>query len=243
MFQTVQFVIIVFVLPMFIRLSSADCDDRPRWIIDIGCEVYDTWWPRTCTRQLTVTLAHDAIIICPLSGNSNCLGYGVRVKLTRIWRRSGSFYSTTEQEANHKVGVGETPSRLIRKLCRYSSPLTWRCSVSPIPVATTTKITPDSESPPTVCYWWLVNTIFCRISHHFRVISLFLHFWPILRTFLSYLIAVCSRPEGTGDAISDRFVRPLVLNKHVKFDDPNLNRSREIPPKAVGGGIFDLFPL
>ena len=37
-------------------------------------------------------------------------------------------------------------------------------------------------------------------------------------------------------------MRPIVLDKHVKFRDPNLNRSQEIPPKAVGGGIFDCFP-
>ena len=32
---------------------------------------------------------------------------------------------------------------------------------------------------------------------------------------------------------------PLVLDKHVKFHDPSLNHSREIPPKAI---IFQLFP-
>ena len=35
---------------------------------------------------------------------------------------------------------------------------------------------------------------------------------------------------------------PLVPNKRVKFHVPSLNRSREIPPKAVGNGIFDFFP-
>ena len=34
---------------------------------------------------------------------------------------------------------------------------------------------------------------------------------------------------------------PFVLDKHVKFNDPGLNRSRDILPEAVGGGIFDCF--
>ena len=34
---------------------------------------------------------------------------------------------------------------------------------------------------------------------------------------------------------------PVVLNKRVKRQDLSLNRSREIAPKAVGGGIFDCF--
>ena len=34
---------------------------------------------------------------------------------------------------------------------------------------------------------------------------------------------------------------PLVLDKRVKFHDPRLNRSREIPLEAVGGGVFDCF--
>ena len=38
-----------------------------------------------------------------------------------------------------------------------------------------------------------------------------------------------------------RFVGPLVLDKRVRFHDPGLNRSREIPPKAVRGGIFDCY--
>ena len=33
----------------------------------------------------------------------------------------------------------------------------------------------------------------------------------------------------------------MVLGNLVKFGDPRLNRSREIPPEAVGGGIFDGF--
>ena len=32
-----------------------------------------------------------------------------------------SRFKQKEQEAHHKVGLGETPRRLIWKLCRYSS--------------------------------------------------------------------------------------------------------------------------
>ena len=34
---------------------------------------------------------------------------------------------------------------------------------------------------------------------------------------------------------------PVVLDKCIKFLDPSLNRSREIPHETVGGGIFDCF--
>ena len=63
-----------------------------------------------------------------------------------------------------------------------------------------------------------------------------------LRTFVQYLITYCSRKEAAGDVISTTFVGPVVLDKGLKFHDPNLNLSREIPPEAVGGGIFDCFP-
>ena len=36
---------------------------------------------------------------------------------------------------------------------------------------------------------------------------------------------------------------PVILDTHVKFHDPSLNRSPEIPPEAVEGGILDCFPL
>ena len=62
---------------------------------------------------------------------------------------------------------------------------------------------------------------------------------PVLRTFLYYLIAFCSRRETASDVTSGRFVRPIVHDKPVKFRDPHLNRAREIPPEAVGRGIFD----
>ena len=49
------------------------------------------------------------------------------------------------------------------------------------------------------------------------------------------------RLEAPGDVISSRFVRPTVLYKFIKFRDTGLKRSQEIPPKAVGGGIFNSF--
>ena len=66
--------------------------------------------------------------------------------------------------------------------------------------------------------------------------------WPDpFYSLLQCLIAFCSRPEAASDVMSGRFVRPIVLDKCVKFCDPCLNRSREIPPEAVGGSIFDSF--
>ena len=35
----------------------------------------------------------------------------------------------------------------------------------------------------------------------------------------------------------------FVLNKLVKFNDPALNRSQEIPLEVIERGIFDCFPL
>ena len=61
----------------------------------------------------------------------------------------------------------------------------------------------------------------------------------VLRTFVQYLITFCSRSETVGEVISGMVIGPVALDKHVKFHDPNLNRSREIPPEAVG--IFDRF--
>ena len=40
---------------------------------------------------------------------------------------------------------------------------------------------------------------------------------------------------------SGRSVRPNDPDKYVKFRDPRLNRSREIPLKAVECGTFDGF--
>ena len=49
------------------------------------------------------------------------------------------------------------------------------------------------------------------------------------------------RPEATDSVISSRFVTPFVLEKCVKFGDPSLKHSPEIPPDAVGGRIVDIF--
>ena len=49
-------------------------------------------------------------------------------------------------------------------------------------------------------------------------------------------MAFCSRPETASDV-----VWPIVRDTPVKFRDPRLNHSREIRPKAVGGGIFNRF--
>ena len=58
---------------------------------------------------------------------------------------------------------------------------------------------------------------------------------------MHYLIAFCSRPEAASDKISDKFVRPTLLDKHAKFRDHHLNRSPEIRPEVVGGGIVHRF--
>ena len=65
---------------------------------------------------------------------------------------------------------------------------------------------------------------------------------PVLRiTIIQYLIVICSRPEETSIVISSRFVGPAVPDNRVKFGDPCLNVSPEIPPEVVWGGTFDSF--
>ena len=51
------------------------------------------------------------------------------------------------------------------------------------------------------------------------------------------LIAFCTQPEATSDVISGKFVRLIVHDKCVKFSDPRLNCSQEIPPDDIGVGI------
>ena len=53
---------------------------------------------------------------------------------------------------------------------------------------------------------------------------------------VSFSLDKCQK-EAAGEVISGKFVGPVVLDKYVKYNDPSLNRSWEIPPKAVGGGI------
>ena len=60
---------------------------------------------------------------------------------------------------------------------------------------------------------------------------------PVLRTFVQYLMTFCSPLEAASDAISDMSVGPIVLDK----DTTKVNRSGEIPPEAIGGGIFHTF--
>ena len=84
--------------------------------------------------------------------------------------------------------------------------------------------------------------MFCRISYHFRLISLFVHFEPVFRTFMWYLTAFCSRPEWAVDAISGRFMGPLVLAKRVKFHDSGLDwiwfKFHPKPSEAVYSTVF-----
>ena len=47
--------------------------------------------------------------------------------------------------------------------------------------------------------------------------------------FIQYLIAFCSWPEATSDVISGRFVGPIIPDNRVKFGDPGINCSREMP--------------
>ena len=62
-----------------------------------------------------------------------------------------------------------------------------------------------------------------------------------LHTFVQYRITFCSRPESASDIKFGIFVRVLVPNKWVEFRDPRLKQSGKIQPKAVGGGIFEIF--
>ena len=59
--------------------------------------------------------------------------------------------------------------------------------------------------------------------------------------FRADLITFGSRPEAASDVVSGMFVGLIVLDKCMKFRGSSLNRSREMPPEAVGGGIFDSF--
>ena len=58
---------------------------------------------------------------------------------------------------------------------------------------------------------------------------------------MQYLIQFYNRPETASDILSVTFVGPIVGDKFSKFRDPRLNRSREILPEAVRGGIFNGF--
>ena len=62
----------------------------------------------------------------------------------------------------------------------------------------------------------------------------FTHFCAVLNN-------IFQTTGSSSDVIPGRFWRPIVLDKCVKFDDLSLNRSQEILPEAVGGGIFEFF--
>ena len=58
---------------------------------------------------------------------------------------------------------------------------------------------------------------------------------------MQYLIEFCSRLEAASEVISNNCTKPIISNECVKFIDSRLNRSPEIPPNAIRGGIFDCF--
>ena len=64
------------------------------------------------------------------------------------------------------------------------------------------------------------------------------HFLPHFCTVFSSIL----QPTGDmGDVVSGRFVGPVVPDSRMKFGDPHLNCSREIPSEAVRYSIFDRF--
>ena len=66
--------------------------------------------------------------------------------------------------------------------------------------------------------------------------------WVIRFLRYGYNLRHCHRrPEMASDVISGRFVGPVAPDNRVKFGDPRLKLSREIPPEAVSRGIFDCF--
>ena len=64
---------------------------------------------------------------------------------------------------------------------------------------------------------------------------------PVLRTFVQDWIALSSRPQPADDTISRQFVRLAIADQRVYFHVIRLNRSPEIRPEGVGGGIVDRF--
>ena len=50
----------------------------------------------------------------------------------------------------------------------------------------------------------------------------------VLRTFVQYSVAFCSRPETASDVMSGKFVGPTVHDKCVKFRDSRSDHSRDI---------------
>ena len=122
------------------------------------------------------------------------------------------------QQAHHDVGRSETPRRLIRKLCRYSS---------------LNKL--EDAFDAAVHLTKAVSRTISKLQAFSAFRIRFAHFSVVFNSIL--------QPTGAGDANSGRFVGPLVLDKHVKLHDPGLSRSRKIPTETVGGVKIDCFPL
>ena len=62
---------------------------------------------------------------------------------------------------------------------------------------------------------------------------------PVALLYGIQLHIAADRGKQTSDVICGGFVGPIVHNERVKLRDHHLNRSRKIPPEAVGGCIFD----
>ena len=73
-----------------------------------------------------------------------------------------------------------------------------------------------------VQYFYTVAELFDSLASRTRFTHLF----------CAVLVGFCSRPGATSDVISGRFVGPVVSNNCVKFGDPRLNLSQEIPLEA-----------
>ena len=72
------------------------------------------------------------------------------------------------------------------------------------------------------------------VARHFAGRTHFTHFCAAFNY-------ICNRPEAAGDVVYGTFMRPIRLyisERCVKFRYPRLNRSPEIQPEAVVGGIF-----
>ena len=51
---------------------------------------------------------------------------------------------------------------------------------------------------------------------------------PVIRTFVQYLIAFCSRPKAASDIISGVAVEQVGMGVLIKFCNSRSNRSRDI---------------
>ena len=147
----------------------------------------------------------------------------------------------------------ETPRRLLRKRCRNSS-------LEKFEDAFDTALDLVQTAPSDAAFSAVLNFDKCRLEaagdaisgmaldyfgtddppgfrdsrlNNGRIIRLFVRPEPFCVLFLQYLIAFCIKPEAASDVTSDTFMRQIVLDKCVKFHDPCLNCSREIPPEAV----------